>query len=239
MCTDACSEFSKDALIVTPIRSTRPSGEPSHRASVAIHVFRQPGRSAFDVTIFSAHRVRFTITVLCLVGFLSLYGCSKSKPSVQQTKTVSYRGGIVKFSLPSHWREEYGPESGGTFYEDRPDSGILRLNVITAESKSGESSEQAVEQAFPAGSFEMLPSGLPMRHRIADAEERGTPIRLHRWEIAVPVPPTRLRIVCFTHTILARQEKAATTDAELDLVEKSIRSAEFSRETGISGSLKR
>jgi len=142
----------------------------------------------------------------------------------------------VRFSLPSHWREEYEPEGGGTFYEDRPDSGTLRLNVITAESKSGESPEQAAEHAFPAGSFETLPSGLHMRHRIVDAEERGTAIRLHRWEIAVPVPPARVRIVCFTHTILAKQESDPATVAELALVEQSIRSAEFSREPGVSGS---
>ena len=167
------------------------------------------------------------------MGFLSLFGCSKSKPSGEPTKTVSYRGGIVRFSLPSHWREEYEPEGGGTFYDDRPDSGTLRLNVISVEPKS---SEQPVEHPFPPGSFETLPSGLRMRHRIVDAEERGTPIRLHRWEIAVPVPPARLRIVCFTHTILARQESDAATVAELALVEQSIRSAEFSREPGVSGS---
>jgi hypothetical protein len=75
-----------------------------------------------------------------------------------------------------------------------------------------------------------------MRHRIVDAKERGTPIRLHRWEIAVPVPPTRLRIVCFTHTILAKQESDPAIVAELALVEQAIRSAEFSREPGVSGS---
>jgi hypothetical protein len=178
------------------------------------------------------------------MGFLSLFGCSKPKQSDQTlvaakssvTKTISYRGGIVRFSLPSHWREEYEPDGGGTFYEDKPDSGTLRLNVISAESKSGESSEQAIERTFLNESCEVLPSGLRMRHRIVPAEERGTSLRLHRWEIAVPVPPTRLRIVCFTHTILARQESDPATIAELALVEQAIRSAEFSREPGVSGS---
>src|SRR5438552_168389 len=48
-------------------------------------------------------------------------------------KTISYRGGIVTFRIPSHWREEYEPNGGGTFYDDNPDSATLRLNVITAK----------------------------------------------------------------------------------------------------------
>ena len=28
----------------------------------------------------------------------------------QEFKTISYRGGVVIFRIPSHWREEYEPE---------------------------------------------------------------------------------------------------------------------------------
>ncbi|MGZ4971381.1 MAG: hypothetical protein ACXWDN_01370 [Limisphaerales bacterium] len=150
------------------------------------------------------------------------------------TKTICYRGGIVQFRLPSRWREEYEPEGGGTFYEDRPDSGTLRLNVITV-SKGSEPSERVIEHSFPAGSCKLLSNGLRMRYHIVAAEERGTPLRLYRWEIAVPVPPASVRIVCFTHTILASQESDPAILAELALVEQSIRNAEFSRESGVTG----
>jgi hypothetical protein len=149
------------------------------------------------------------------------------------TKKISYRGGIVQFNLPSHWREEYEPDGGGTFYEDRPDSGTLRLNVITAESKSAEPSEQGIARSFPADSCELLPSGIRLRRRKVASEERGTAIVLYRWEFGVAIPPSRVRIVCFTHTILAKQESDPATKAELSFLEESIRRAEFSREGGI------
>lgn len=50
-------------------------------------------------------------------------------------KHIKYRGGIAEFQIPSHWREEYEPGGGGTFYEDSPDSGTLRLNVLSLSSK--------------------------------------------------------------------------------------------------------
>ncbi|HSI65722.1 MAG TPA: hypothetical protein VLE43_21530, partial [Candidatus Saccharimonadia bacterium] len=47
-----------------------------------------------------------------------------------ETKTVTYRGGVVVFDLPARWVEEYEPSGGGTFYEDTPQSGTLRLSVL-------------------------------------------------------------------------------------------------------------
>ncbi|MBK8594774.1 MAG: hypothetical protein IPN83_04160 [Holophagales bacterium] len=38
-------------------------------------------------------------------------------------KSITYRGGLVTFRIPRHWVEEYEEDGGGTFYEDRPDSG--------------------------------------------------------------------------------------------------------------------
>jgi hypothetical protein len=48
-------------------------------------------------------------------------------------KQIDYRGGIVRFLIPESWVEEYEDAGGGTFYEDRPGCGTLRLNVITAK----------------------------------------------------------------------------------------------------------
>ena len=152
-----------------------------------------------------------------------------------ETKTIQYRGGIVQFRLPAHWQEDYDPQGGGTFYEDRADSGTLRLEVLTANLREGELFERAIERACSVGDFELLASGLRMRRRTIASEEQGTAIHLHRWEIAVPVPPNQLRVVCFTHTILASQETHRAIAEELAFIGKSIRDAEFSREPGISG----
>ena len=148
-------------------------------------------------------------------------------------KTISYRGGIVTFAIPSHWCEEYNPTGGGTFYEDRPDSGTLGLNVLSFESKK--TPEADVLRAFPDGSFEMLLSGFPLRYGVSEATEDNELLHIHTWKIAVPVPPQRMRIVIFSHTILASQESDPTIIGELALIRDSVRSATFSQESGVTG----
>jgi len=176
------------------------------------------------------------------MGLLNLFGCSKSKQSAEfsaapkqpELKLVNYRGGVVRFSIPSNWLEEYEPEGGGTFYENRSDSGTLRLNVLEFDSPS-KSAEEMARTAFPQNGVELLPSGFPMRHYVKPAKENGEALEIHRWEIAVPVPPRTLRLVCFAHTILAGQQSAPKIATELKLLDESIRAAEFSQETGVSG----
>lgn len=148
-------------------------------------------------------------------------------------KPVIFRGGIASFGIPEAWREEYAPDGGGTFYEDKPDSGTLRLNVISIEKKEAMPLEVATKELFAGGNFEMLPVGFPMRRYLKKAEERGTALHLHRWEILVPVLPNRWRLVCFTHTLLAAQEENPAAQAELQLVEAIIRQADYSTEPGV------
>jgi hypothetical protein len=149
-------------------------------------------------------------------------------------KTINYRGGIVRFSIPHDWVEEYEPAGGGTFYEMRPDSGTLRLNVLGFDSPSTPAEEMA-RRAFSEGGIELLPNGFPMRHHVETDNEKGEALELHCWKIAVPVPPHSLRLVCFAHTILAGQQSDPKIAAELKLLDASIRSAEFSQQSGVSG----
>jgi len=148
------------------------------------------------------------------------------------TKEIIYRGGIEKFRLPASWREEYERRGGATFYEDKQESRTLRLNVISAHTPEGQPSEDAIEQAFRNDASVILPSGLRMRRRTVETAEEGTRLLLHNWEIAVPVPPARVRIVCFTHTVLAEEAKDPATLWDLQFIEEMIRDAEYSRETG-------
>lgn len=121
-------------------------------------------------------------------------------------KMVSYRGGLVYFALPAAWREEYQPDGGGTFYDERPGSGTLRLNVLSFSSKDVPARQMAAN-AFPKGSFELLQDGFSLRKTVVSSEEKGRQLRLHSWEIAVPVAPNSLRIVVFRHTVLAEQHR--------------------------------
>ena len=101
-------------------------------------------------------------------------------------KLINYRGGVVRFSLPIGWVEEYEPLGGGTFYEDRLDSGTLRLNVLEFESPD-KSAEDMAQQALQAFETILLPSGFQMRKRVAPAIENNEALNIHRWEVAVPV----------------------------------------------------
>jgi hypothetical protein len=81
-------------------------------------------------------------------------------------KTVNYRGGVVSFEIPEHWKEEYEPKGGGTFYEDRPDSGTLRLHVLGFSSTSGRSSEDTLSQLNAKEQLEKLKCGLHVKRYV-------------------------------------------------------------------------
>ena len=153
----------------------------------------------------------------------------------QKTKTISYRGGIVTFSIPRTWREEYEASGGAIFYEDRPHSGTLRLNVLTFESDDRHSQQMALD-AFPADSFELLPNGFPIQYAVNEVEEDEELLHIHAWKIAVPIPPNNLRLVVFQHAILASPEIDPTMMSELDFLRQSIHSADFSQAAGSAGS---
>jgi hypothetical protein len=147
-------------------------------------------------------------------------------------KTIRYRGGLVDAEIPANWKEEYEAEGGGTFYEDKPDSGTLRLNVLSFASKEARLPSDVVREVFGAEGYETLPSGFSMRHLVKTAEERGTQLHLHRWEVLVPVTSIHTRLVCFTHTLLAAHEGTNRAKEELRIVDAIIRTARFSTAPG-------
>ena len=150
-------------------------------------------------------------------------------------KTIKYRGGVVSFEIPEHWKEEYEPIGGGTFYEDRPDSGTLRLNVLDFSSTTGRSSEIMMRQFDTDVSYEALKCGLGLKRYVKIVEENEELLSLHRWDIHVPVPPTGFRLVCFSYTILASQENDPKIKEELVLIEEIVRIARFSTAKGVAG----
>jgi hypothetical protein len=48
-------------------------------------------------------------------------------------KTINYRGGVIRFRIPSDWLEEYEDAGGATFHKPGEETGTLRVNVITGE----------------------------------------------------------------------------------------------------------
>lgn len=149
-------------------------------------------------------------------------------------KKINYRGGVVRFPIPSDWVEEYEPEGGGTFYADNPDSGTLRLNVLGFESPN-KAAEEMARDAFKQHAVLCHRSGFAMRRYVWPAEENGETLNIHRWEIAVPVPPHCLRLVLFAYTAVAGQQGDSRIATELQTVDECISAAEFSQITGVTG----
>lgn len=156
-------------------------------------------------------------------------------------KPISYRGGIAEFELPADWREEYVDDGGATFYEDRPDSGTLRLSVHGFDGPESTTAADMVRTVFRPESGmvdEDFQDGLRLRSYMTTTESNGESLNIYRWQVAVPVSPRSLRLLHFTHTILTGQESDEKIAAELRMIEASIRAGRYSRDTGVAGSFR-
>lgn len=153
------------------------------------------------------------------------------------TKTINYRGGVVTFRIPASWKEEYSDTDGGTFYEDKPDSGTLRLKLIAAESPSEIASDFATSLLntlpFVNGQAMRRPNGNALARYEESSVDRGQKIKTLYWLVANPVPPKHARIATFSYTILQRKEGDPATVRDIQMLEKEILEAHFSTELGV------
>ena len=154
-------------------------------------------------------------------------------------KLINYRGGIARFHLPSSWIEEYEPAGGATFFEDKPDSGTLRINIMDVDRpKDGHSTKTAydlISEISRTNSAERLTSGVVIAHSTQTAIENQQKLLLHTWHVGVCVTPTHFRIIIFTYTILAVQESAPNVQQEIAMLNQSISEGEYPAVRGIAG----
>jgi hypothetical protein len=152
-------------------------------------------------------------------------------------KTIAYRGGLVTFRIPHDWLEEYERDGGGTFYEDRPDSGTLRLSTMTMEGQKAADTDDllAALKGKPADP-ELLASGDAIVTYQQPTEEGGEAVRMTYWLVANAVEPRHVRIAIFSHTVLAKHANAPATIAEVEMLDHEIRNATFSRRLGVKPS---
>jgi hypothetical protein len=146
-------------------------------------------------------------------------------------KTITYRGGLVTFRIPSHWREEYEPDGGGTFYNEDPDSGTLRLNVLTAKAPMPITTQSAPD--ILAGLVHTSAAAEPLANNCAlvryeqRTEEQGHPLIITFWSVAQPLPPSHARIATFSYTMRAHQRNDPQFQAELEMLDREIRALTF------------
>jgi hypothetical protein len=155
---------------------------------------------------------------------------------VPSWKTIEYRGGLVSFRIPSDWVEEYEADGGGVFYADKPDSGTLRLNVMTLRSPSPIDARATHELLLPRAqsrglSVRPLPGGNAAISYSEAAAEDGVPLMIHYWEVANAVPPFHARLAAFSYTTLASENNGLSDDLEwLDL---EIGACTFASDLGV------
>lgn len=161
-------------------------------------------------------------------------------------KSIAYRGGVVTFRIPVHWREEYSDLEGGTFYGDHSESGTLRLTVITVSKP---------EQMQPPSALDMLEMivnrmrndgvvGTTIERKDGNAifkyeeaaSERGMPLTIFYWLVVNPVAPRHGRIVTCSYTVLAGQRNRPQVQHELRMLDAEIEAAAFSERLGVVAS---
>lgn len=152
-------------------------------------------------------------------------------------KEINYRGGVVKFKIPSNWKEEYDENGGGTFYKDAPDTGTLRLNIITMQAPpdvKGNFPVQALSSVsgIDQNKIEILANGNAIAQATQKSEEQGTKITLYWWYLANHVPPNYVRMANYSYTILTSKEKTRGTQEEIQLLETQIKKTVFHPELG-------
>jgi hypothetical protein len=158
----------------------------------------------------------------------------------ESLKEINYRGGVVKFKIPSNWKEEYEENGGGAFYEDTPNTGTLRLNIITMQAPpdvDGNLPVQALSSvsAIDQNSIEILANGNVLAHAVQRSEEQGKRITLYWWYLANYVPPNYVRIANYSYTILTSRENDRKTQEEIELLKTQIKNAVFHPDWGNKG----
>jgi len=147
-------------------------------------------------------------------------------------KEIKYRGGVIAFFIPKNWVEHYEPDGGGMFYEDAPNTGTLRVDVITTKSTKTLVSDAAYIElgsmkSVKPETIKRLPNGNAIVTWVEHTAEGGQAITLFWWHVANPVPPNHLRLANFSYTVLASQEDSALTKSHIRMLTSSITNAEF------------
>jgi hypothetical protein len=169
----------------------------------------------------------------------------KSSPSSRDPimKPIVYRGGVVTFRIPSHWREEYSDFDGGTFYEDCAESGTLRLKIISMVAPKRLHAGSAMDvlrvaidhlkKAGGEGTTRVRKDGNAVLKYEEATSELGMSLTIFYWVVANPLPPHHARIATFSYTVLAKQRNEPQVQRDLEMLEAEIESATFSPELGV------
>ena len=177
------------------------------------------------------------ILLLWIVVGLSVCYTPADKPVVEkEMKEISYRGGLVTFSIPYHWKEEYMEDGGAAFYADGEDSGTLRLNVLSFTSEEAKPVDVGAEARSMAtkhnGEVTVLRDGSMMARYDQRDTEKGQPITLRFWCVYNRIDDSHMRLVVFSYTLPTAQVMDEKHVRKMEMIERAIRDARFAKVAG-------
>ena len=157
-------------------------------------------------------------------------------------KTINYRGGVVRFRIPSEWVEEYEEAGGGTFYKPGDnDGGTLRLEIISASAQPDKLvTVESLTDLFASDSakYGVTPhplgdSALILRYDMPQ-EERGRSLMIRVWRIFQALPPNNLRHALFTYTLPSERFNQPDYIAEMEFLDREISAVQLATVVGES-----
>lgn len=147
-------------------------------------------------------------------------------------KTISYRGGVITFRIPTAWKEEYKEQGGGTFYDEQPESGTLRLNIISFKAPEGKLPIDGYHfyTAKPAKIGETISKteqndGIKFSKK--QIEEDGEKLVIYTWDVAHCSAHDALHVAIFTWTILESQDGVQKFMKEVEILTSEISKSRF------------
>jgi len=143
-----------------------------------------------------------------------------------------YRGGVVRFFIPTHWREEYEQDGGGIFYEPGESTGTLRLTVLSFLVKENAPLSYPLEIIKKRiverlGEIEELPDSRFLLKYSISAKEDGEDLIIKYWEVARMVSPRDYNIAVFSFTVGVGEMELASVAREIALIEEEIKKVKF------------
>jgi hypothetical protein len=153
-------------------------------------------------------------------------------------KMINYRGGVVRFRIPSHWVEEYDDIEGGTFY-DPGKTCTLRLSIVLYSTPPDDlvAPDAAAKALTPiAAQYGVQPvlreDGVAIARYDLPAKEQGHQLMIRFWTFGQALPPDHFRTASFSYTLLASEFEQPEAVAELALLDRELTSCEFASVVG-------
>ena len=146
-----------------------------------------------------------------------------------------FQGGVLNFSVPRPWLEEFTEDGDMVCFLEREDSPVLRVSIITMQAPPGEKelSPQKVLASIDVPGLEpvavKIPVSMALGRLVELVEEEGVPLKIHHWYLAHVVPPRYAHVALFSYSYLQSQQGDCEIEETADLLEDLIAKARFTR----------